>query len=55
MDHRHKPAISPRFLLGQARTQGGGAGAGRADADALNLLAGWNATGNTEITALKQT
>ena len=27
----------------------------RADADALNLLAGWNATGNTEITALKQT
>jgi len=28
---------------------------GSRDADALNLLASWNATGNTEITALRQT
>jgi hypothetical protein len=32
-----------------------GAAPGSPDADALNLLASWNATGNTENTTLKQT
>ena len=32
-----------------------GAAPGSPDADALNLLASWNATGNAENTTLKQT